>query len=180
MKGTDYKRKSSLLKRRCSATLALALILLMALSLTAFAAAKKTISAKAGDCKACHGAKKVLPVDHKDTKTMTYKECLECHERTGAGSLRSKMPLSHIHQLSGTTCVKCHGKVKKPKEVEMAQCLTCHNPDKVAEQTAKVKPQNPHESPHYGTKLDCNLCHHQHKKSENYCGQCHSFSFTVP
>jgi uncharacterized paraquat-inducible protein A len=27
----------------------------------------------------------------------------------------------------------------------------------------------------------CNLCHHQHEKSENYCAQCHSnFDFKVP
>ncbi|MBW2098891.1 MAG: cytochrome c3 family protein [Deltaproteobacteria bacterium] len=32
---------------------------------------------------------------------------------------------------------------------------------------------NPHNSPHYGADLDCNFCHHQHSKSENFCAQCH-------
>ncbi len=33
----------------------------------------------------------------------------------------------------------------------------------------------PHTSPHYGTELDCTLCHKQHAKNENYCNQCHKF-----
>jgi len=48
------------------------------------------------------------------------------------------------------------------------------------QQEAGVKPSNPHTSPHYGMSLDCNLCHHQHAKSENYCSQCHKFDFKVP
>lgn len=161
------------------ATVLLLVLVLMTFSLTAFAAPKKSTSAKAGDCKACHGVQKVLPPEHKDTRAMSYRDCLECHEKAGAISLRTKLPLAHIHRLSGATCARCHGAVKKPQEVEMKQCLTCHNTEKIAEKTANVKPQNPHESPHYGKLLDCNLCHHQHKKSENYCGQCHSFSFVV-
>jgi cytochrome c oxidase cbb3-type subunit 3 len=39
---------------------------------------------------------------------------------------------------------------------------------------APSPPPNPHTSPHYGTELDCNLCHRQHAKSENYCAQCHA------
>lgn len=46
--------------------------------------------------------------------------------------------------------------------------------------TAGVKPTNPHNSPHYGKHADCNLCHHQHEKSENYCTQCHKFDFKLP
>jgi hypothetical protein len=52
--------------------------------------------------------------------------------------------------------------------------------DKVSEKTSKMKPTNPHNSPHYGKKADCNLCHHQHEASENYCSTCHKFEFKVP
>ncbi|HSD42833.1 MAG TPA: cytochrome c3 family protein [Burkholderiales bacterium] len=41
--------------------------------------------------------------------------------------------------------------------------------------------KNPHNSPHYGRDADCNLCHHQHAKSENYCAQYHEkWAFKVP
>ena len=146
----------------------------------AVAAPKRLATAKPGDCAACHGTQKVLPADHKSTKAMTYQGCLECHDKKGGMTLWTKMPLAHMHQLAGVNCQKCHGKTKKPEEVPMSKCVTCHNVDKVAEKTASVKPQNPHESVHYGRNLDCNLCHREHGKSENYCAQCHSFKFVVP
>jgi hypothetical protein len=43
-----------------------------------------------------------------------------------------------------------------------------------------TKPTNPHTSPHYGTDLDCNLCHHQHAASEDYCAYCHDYDFKTP
>ena len=145
-----------------------------------FAAPKRVATAKPGNCMACHGSEKVLPQGHEDTKAMTFEACKECHPKTGAPRLEGTMPGSHLHQLSGVTCVKCHGKTKKVEAVKMKQCATCHNPDKLAERTEKVKPENPHTSPHYGTGLDCNVCHHQHAKSENFCSQCHKFDFVVP
>ena len=160
--------------------LCLAVLLLVGTAVSTMAAPKRIATAKPGDCAACHGSQKVLPQDHKDTKGMSYQGCLECHEKTGAQSLRTKLPGSHMHQLSGITCAKCHGKTKAPKEVKMKQCVVCHSTEKIVEKTAKVKPQNPHESPHYGTNLDCNVCHHQHAKSENFCSQCHKFDFVVP
>jgi hypothetical protein len=136
--------------------------------------------AKGGDCSACHGKDKILPESHPDTKAMNAKSCLACH-KDGKMSLVGKMPGSHVHQLSGIMCASCHGKVKKPEAVAMDKCVACHgSPDKLAEKTAKVKPENPHTSPHYGTTLDCNLCHKQHVKSENFCSQCHKFDFKVP
>jgi hypothetical protein len=159
----------------------LCLVLFMLIgAATVMAAPKRIATAKPGDCAACHGTQKVLPADHKSTKGMTYQNCLECHEKSGPMTLWTKVPLAHIHQLVDVNCQKCHGKTKKPEEVKMKQCVTCHNTDKVAEKTAKVKPQNPHESVHYGRTLDCNLCHHEHAKSENYCAQCHKFDFVVP
>ncbi len=159
----------------------LCMTLLLAFSAAnVMAAPKRVAAAKPGNCAACHGTQKVLPADHKATKGMTYQNCLECHEKGGAMRLAAKMPGAHTHQLAGVTCVKCHGKTRKPEAVEMKQCIACHNTDKLAEKTASVKPQNPHESPHYGRTLDCNLCHHQHSKSENYCSQCHKFDYVVP
>lgn len=147
---------------------------------TLWAAPKLLPKAKAGDCAACHGTDKVLPDSHPDTKGMSWKGCTACHKE-GKMDLVGKMPGSHIHQLSGVTCVSCHGKAKKQEALAMEKCVACHgSTDKLAEKTAKVKPENPHTSPHYGTTLDCNLCHKQHAKSENYCAQCHSFKFRVP
>jgi len=145
-----------------------------------FAAPKKISTAKPGDCTACHAGEKVLPPDHPDTKQMNLTGCLSCHQKSGKSSLQAKIPGSHAHNLAGVSCEKCHGKVQKQKDVEMAKCLTCHNTSKLLEKTAKVKPENPHTSPHYGDSLDCNLCHRQHGKSENYCNQCHQFNFIVP
>jgi hypothetical protein len=152
--------------------------LLVSLGPGPFAAPKKIAHAKPGDCLACH--EKVLPANHATTKDMNYEGCLPCHQKAGRGSLRTKMPASHVHTLAGVTCEKCHGKTEKQEIVEMSKCITCHSPAKLVEKTAKVKPENPHTSPHYGNSLDCTLCHRQHGKSENYCNQCHNFNFITP
>jgi hypothetical protein len=170
----------------------LVLLLVMAFAGNLYAAPKEktagpSVSMKsdvdAWDCAGCHKDKKVLPDNHVATKEMPYEGCLVCHipGEGNAGSLRTKIPGSHFHTLRGIKCVQCHGKMKKPEPVEMSQCVSCHGETaKLAEKTANVKPQNPHQSPHYGTDADCNLCHHQHSKSENFCSQCHSFNFIVP
>jgi hypothetical protein len=89
--------------------------------------------------------------------------------------------LGKLHASKGITCAQCHGKVKKPEVVSMEKCVSCHETKKLAEKTANAKPRNPHENRHYGTEADCNLCHHQHKISENFCLPCHQrFDFVVP
>lgn len=163
--------------------LAPAIVSLFAVTLfsaTAFAAPKRLASAKPNNCAACHGKDKILPDGHSATTKMTLASCRECHEKGSSTSLSGKLTLSHIHQLSGVTCIKCHGKAKKQEAVEANVCEACHEPAKLAEKTATVKPQNPHTSAHYGTSLDCNVCHHQHAKSENFCITCHKFNFVVP
>jgi hypothetical protein len=105
---------------------------------------------------------------------------MPCHPKTAGVALRAKMPGSHVHNLAGASCEKCHGKGEKQEVVEMKQCITCHDPAKPVEKTAKVKPENPHISPQYGNGLFCNLCHLQHGKSQNYCNQFHKFNFIVP
>ncbi len=83
------------------------------------------------------------------------------------------------HAEKGVACTSCHGAKQEIAVPSIDQCKKCHDPKAVAEKTKSVKPQNPHVSPHYGTELDCALCHLQHDKPENYCNQCHQFNFTV-
>jgi hypothetical protein len=136
--------------------------------------------AKAGDCTTCHGNEKVLPDGHPDTKSMNLAACKTCHTKDKS-VLPGKIRGSHIHQLAGINCISCHGKEAKPEALTMEECVACHgSTDKLAGKTQNVKPANPHTSPHYGTNLDCNLCHHQHSKSENYCAGCHNFNFQTP
>lgn len=161
----------------------MALILVFAATsgVSVLAAPKKLETAKAGDCAACHGTDKVLPQGHAPTAGMTGEACLGCHQKGSPLALRMKMPLSHFHQLQGVTCQKCHGNTKTPAALSTEQCLACHGSmEKVAARTAKVKPNNPHASPHGKTYIACDLCHHQHAKSENFCAQCHDFKFAVP
>jgi hypothetical protein len=99
----------------------------------------------------------------------------------GANELKGG-DLGKLHARMGVECPQCHANAKKPEPVPMEKCLSCHgDTQKLAAKTAKVKPRNPHENKHYGTEADCNLCHHQHKKSENFCLPCHQrFDFVVP
>lgn len=136
--------------------------------------------AKITDCGTCHTQGSPLPKEHPRVAGMALKECRDCHASASPMALAGKLPLSHLHQLAGTTCARCHADVKNPEPAPASECLKCHDMDKVSAATGKVKPSNPHDSPHYGKKSDCNLCHHQHEKSENYCAQCHSFKFNVP
>jgi len=177
---TKCRKTREMAKAKFFIALFVPLFFLAILVSTGLSAPKKVSTAKPGDCAACHESKRVLPPDHPDTKQMGLSACSPCHQKMGESSLRTKMPVSHAHNLAGVTCEKCHGKAQKRQAVEMAKCITCHNPAKLVEKTAKIKPENPHTSPHYGDSLDCNLCHHQHEKSENYCNQCHQFNFNVP
>lgn len=90
--------------------------------------------------------------------------------------------LGTLHAAADVACAECHGETEKTAEVSMMRCLECHGETtELAERTADVKPVNPHQNRHYGTEADCNLCHHQHKKSENFCFPCHNrFDFMVP
>lgn len=145
------------------------------------AAPTRDPAAKGNDCASCHKAELPLPAKHRSTLKMKLSDCLDCHEKGTEDTIITKLPGSHLHQLAGVTCADCHGGTSKPVAVEMDKCLTCHGSgEKVAALTAKVKPQNPHVSAHYNSDLDCNVCHRQHTKSEDFCAECHSFGFKVP
>ena len=146
----------------------------------AAATAKRDPAAAASDCVACHGDAKVLPAKHKAVKGMKWADCTTCHEPGDKdSSLAGKMPASHSHALAGESCASCHG-AGKPSAVPTAKCASCHDLDKLVAKTAKLKPKNPHTSPHYGKELDCDNCHVQHGKSVNFCNDCHEFDFRVP
>lgn len=149
-----------------------------------FARPKKLESADPGNCISCHGKEKVLPKDHVITKNMGLRQCEMCHRPKGykgktlAKNIRRNMPLGHIHLLNGIKCLDCHIKGKDYGEVKKERCFLCHEGyKKIIEQTMKIEP-NPHSS-HYG-EIDCDLCHHQHRRSEDYCKQCHDFKYIVP
>jgi cytochrome c553 len=142
--------------------------------------AKLLPTAKATDCTACHGDNNPLPADHPRVAGKTLTDCVACHTVGGPSDLRGQLPLFHAHLLSGLTCKSCHADPANAQEPDVGTCTKCHDMDKVSAATAAVKPRNPHNSPHYGKDADCNLCHHQHQKSENYCATCHQFKFKVP
>ncbi len=176
----------SLIPQRAAAKLYALLTVVLLLSLSSAlawgqnAAPKLVPDAKAVDCAACHGENSPLPKDHPSPATLTWSDCQGCHVKGESTSWVGKLPLSHVHLLSGVGCGKCHSDLTKPEPVAATTCTTCHEPAKVAAASADVKPANPHDSPHYGQNSDCNLCHHEHAKSTNDCAQCHSFNFHVP
>jgi hypothetical protein len=111
---------------------------------------------------------------------MDYSRCAQCHPRGTSKSLLDKLPLSHLHRLSGIGCSRCHLEGDSNADSAEDRCSACHDTTKLAAATKDLKPANPHDSPHYGKDMDCNLCHHQHTKSEDYCAQCHDFAYRVP
>ena len=86
-----------------------------------------------------------------------------------------------MHKAKGVTCVDCHGNAKKKTFVAAERCLGCHgSPADLVKKTAHVKPENPHDSPHWGPTMECNVCHRQHEKTVNWCNHCHAYGFKVP
>ncbi len=82
------------------------------------------------------------------------------------------------HKVAGISCEGCHKENPPKEQVPTPVCIECHgNQEKIAEKSRHVTP-NPHDS-HLGA-LKCELCHHAHRPSENYCGTCHEFNFKVP
>lgn len=136
-------------------------------------------AAQGGDCTACHGGDGKVPEGHVNTKGMDIKQCLGCHKE-GAPKLVNTLPLSHSHLLSGVSCAGCHKEATPPEFVGTDQCISCHKLNDLVEATKDNKEANPHNSPHYGPELDCDLCHHAHETSENFCSECHDFKFIIP
>jgi len=86
-----------------------------------------------------------------------------------------------LHKEKGVDCEGCHG-TEEPKTFVLAErCLRCHGGiSNLVKKTAVVKPENPHDSPHWGSRMECNVCHRQHEKTVDWCSHCHAFNFKVP
>ena len=142
-------------------------------------ASTRDTSVAGADCIGCHGQTIFLPSGHTETKGRSLSNCRECHQPPNT-SFRGKLPGSHLHGLAGIGCTDCHDHAIPADSINASQCQTCHGShQKVAELTAHIIP-NPHDSHHYGPTLDCNVCHQMHKKSYNFCNDCHLFEFIVP
>lgn len=141
--------------------------------------AKRLTGIAATDCKSCHGGAKLLPDKHANIAGMTWEQCRGCHD-SPTKSLRKKLPLSHTHLLAGNTCQDCHGNAQAPAALASDQCLSCHGSREAVVKLTKHLPHNPHTSPHYGPDLDCDACHRQHARSENFCAECHHWEMSVP
>ncbi len=141
---------------------------------------KRLSNVQPGDCLVCHEeGKRVLPSNHADTRGMKLKTCMVCHAKDKI-SIKSKMPTSHVHTLSGVSCDECHGQKPPFEKMEYRICVTCHSSEGLAKIPAKGPSlPNPHNS-HYGKEVDCSLCHFQHKKSEYLCLKCHNFKNITP
>lgn len=156
-----------------------------ALALPGFACAEGPVKAKAiegvrfTDCAGCHGARAVLPPGHVAVTEAKNGDCSGCHSE-GKTGLRAKVPLSHTHMANDMTCTDCHE--RKPFAlVPTERCRECHGtPEEVSALTRTKEAFNPHDSPHYGNEMDCDLCHHLHSKSENVCGDCHDLERPTP
>jgi hypothetical protein len=144
---------------------------------TATDAPELNVQARGGDCNACH-KQDMLPENHPGTKDMKTNQCMDCHKQDSP-ELFHRLPLSHRHLIDGISCSNCHGNADPPAFVDKDTCMQCHTPEALVEATRDTHPANPHDS-HYGPELDCDLCHHVHAPSENFCNQCHEFEFVVP
>ena len=95
-----------------------------------------------------------------------------------AGAFAVDMPTSVKHKQD---CAMCHKDGFKP--VQSETCRTCHADVNKGDYLDKNNNANPHVSIHYLPEtVDCNLCHREHGKSQNYCQACHAdgLGFKVP
>jgi len=90
-----------------------------------------------------------------------------------------KISMNKHQVFAELSCRDCH-EDEAPRPLSSKQCLSCHGSLEGVARTNKDLNPDPHNSPHYGTNLDCALCHHEHSKSENFCAQCHEWDLLVP
>ncbi|TKB48793.1 cytochrome C [Ferrimonas sediminicola] len=80
---------------------------------------------------------------------------------------------------SNNNCKACHG-AQADGYPEDDTCHKCHNPDKLAQKTARSGEevhQNPHDNLHYGKDVPCTECHGEHMAKEPLCADCHTFKY---
>ena len=128
------------------------------------------------NCAVCHLSLKALPDKH--IKVVEKTDCFGCHDRAKQ-NLIGRLGLAHLHLFRDVSCSDCHA--EKPfARVGTDTCLGCHDSFETVVQNTASMEHNPHGSPHYGTEVDCDMCHHMHTKSENLCQQCHDWETPVP
>ena len=129
------------------------------------------------DCGGCHKGQAALPSGHPSSADPAWPACGKCHG--GEKSLRTKVPLEHLHRMNGLECADCHDQEGGPRALTPEECLKCHGPyGELIKKTSGLE-RNPHDS-HYRDTLGCDACHQAHSKSENYCATCHNWSLKVP
>ncbi len=169
-------------KMRTALSLCLALFLSVGLGVgwaADTAKPKRADNVEFAKCAVCHGEKAGLPSGHPSPTDPAKSDCLECHKKQEETSLRTKIPLSHLHEMHGVTCGDCHDSSAPPEALSSEDCLGCHGPfEDLKKKTAKTE-YNPHDS-HYQEALGCDGCHHAHSPGENFCAQCHDLEWKVP
>lgn len=99
----------------------------------------------------------------------------------GAPARDAQGTTARLHLDKGVKCADCHGAAKTPAHVTAEPCLSCHGPyEQLAEKTAKLRPLNPHASPHWGADIECAVCHRQHASTRNWCAHCHTVENKAP
>lgn len=94
-------------------------------------------------------------------------------------------PLKETHK--DFSCIDCHGEETPVEEYYLISSQSCFNCHGSAEDVAALTPQydgkggiNPHNSFHLDTRIECYMCHQEHKPSRNYCAQCHDTNVWMP
>jgi Cytochrome c3 len=82
--------------------------------------------------------------------------------------------LADTHKSAGVACSECHKETPPASEVPTEMCMTCHEDYREVAASA-IDPHNAHVE-----FTRCGDCHHGHRKSENQCLSCHSFSLEAP
>ena len=93
--------------------------------------------------------------------------------------------LADRHVAKGIQCTACHsdtkGTMKREGPKQREACVTCHGwYDVMAKKTTPADPDEQNVHAQHDGELDCTVCHKGHKKSVNYCSQCHMWEFKVP
>lgn len=130
---------------------------------------------------------KTTSVDNKTTvstqENNTSKTMVPTEETLAKISANYKLKETH----KNFSCVDCHGEETPLEEyylIPSQSCFNCHgSPEDVAALTPQYDGKggiNPHNSFHLDTRIECYMCHQEHKPSRNYCAQCHDANVWMP
>lgn len=69
-------------------------------------------------------------------------------------------------------CEQCH-KNQINGQFSANNCIVCHGTGEELSEKMKGQFLNPHNSPHWGTTVECTVCHREHQASRLICANCH-------